>query len=326
MRMIDALSLEAPMAEQRCLETELGVRWHHIDPGELSRALQGDHPRMLIVSDPIPYADVLLGAPSNSVAVIQVSDESYTPERRALLDFAAVRTVFRHYAPESSTRAQIAQALAGFVTDARRSNIPGRSALSLYRSGKSVRSRMLKWPKTGYRSLPLGYTNAFAGAVESAAPTRTDRSISISFRGNRGMATRIVGTDAAQQVKDSRVTFVEDQAWSGIGDQGGTYVEDLVNSRFALVPPGFVNAETFRYYEALRCGALPVELDVALTHQGVVPFRTGATIRAGSWRRALAIAATMPEAERASRVAAAQAAMDSAFEQGRNSLIRSMEG
>jgi len=326
MLMIEGLSLEAPMAEQRFLEAELGVRWQQVDPQELTRALRSGSPRALIVSDPNLYADHLAAAPAGAAVLIQISDESYSPDRRAMLDIPAVRSIFRNYAPQLANRAQIVRAIIGFANDARNCDVPARSALPLYRSGAQVRARMNTWPRGRYHSLPLGYTNAFAAAWDPAAAANTDRAISVVFRGNRGVAPRIVGTAAAQQMTNSLVTFVEDQAWSGAGDQGNTYVQELANARFALVPPGFVNAETFRYYEALRSGALPVEINVALTHQGVLPFRTDATIRADSWQRALAIAAGMPETERRSRVAAAQAAMDRAFTQARDQLAQSMEG
>ena len=87
-----------------------------------------------------------------------------------------------------------------------------------------------------------------------------------------------------------------------------------------------MNAETFRYYEAVQCGALPIEVEVALTHQGVVPFRSPATIRARSWRGALSIAAHMPEDERVSRVAVAQASVNECFVRARTQLLQSMEG
>ena len=326
MLMIEGLSLEAPMSEQRWLDAELGVCWQQVDPQELTRALRSGPPRALIVSDPNLYAEPLADAPTGAAVVIQISDEGYSPERRAMLEIPAVRSIFRHYAPSAASKAQITSAIFGFAKDARNCDVPARSALPLYRSGSSVRARMNTWPSAGYHNLPLGYTNAFAAAWDPAAAANTDRAISVVFRGNRGLAPRIVGTAAAQNMIDSQVTFVEDHAWSGAGDQGSAYVQDLTNARFALVPPGFVNAETFRYYEALRSGALPIEVNVALTHQGVIPFRTDATIRANSWRRALASAAAMPETERRSRVAAAQAAMDQAFTQARDQLVRSMEG
>ncbi len=324
--MIDGLSLETTMAEQRFLESELGVRWQQVDRQELTHALRSGPPRMLIVSDPNLYAESLADAPAGSAIVIQISDEAYSPERRAMLDIPAVRTIFRQYAPQPTSRAQIARAIIGFAKDSRNCDVPARSALPLYRSGSSVRARMNTWPRVGYHCLPLGYTNAFSAAWDPTTASNADRAISIVFRGNRGLAPRIVGTAAARQMNDSLVTFVEDHAWSGAGDQGSMYVQELTNARFALVPPGFVNAETFRYYEALRSGALPVEINVALTHQGALPFRTDSTIRADSWQRALAIATAIPETERRSRVAAAQATMDRAFTQARDQLSRSMEG
>ena len=326
MRMIDGLSLEPPMAEQRFLESELGVRWQQIDPAELEQALRSGYPRALIVSDPDLYAHILRSVPARSVVLVQISDENYSAARRAMADSPAIRTLFRHYAPQVAAARDIARAVAGFAADASRSAVSLRSLLPLYRSGAQVRERMKSWSSVSYLPVPLGYTSAFQEAHERLESHESDRSISVVFRGNRGMATRIVGTDAAMKVTDSRITFVDDHAWSGIGGGALDYVEELMNARFALVPPGFVNGETFRYYEAVRCGALPIEIDVALTHQGVVPFRSPASIRTHNWHRALAMASTMPEVERVARVSAAQRAIDDAFTQSRTQLLQSMEG
>lgn len=324
--MIDGLSVEPPMAEQRFLESELGVRWQHVTQQELAQALQAGPTRLVIASDPDLYVNVLRSAPARSVVLLQISDEAYSDDRRAMADSPAIRALFRHYAPQVASPVKIARAVAGFATDASRSAVSVRSVASLYQSGAQVRERMKAWTSVSYLPLPLGYTSAFHEAREHHEPHSVDRSISVVFRGNRGLATRIVATDAVARMEDSSLTFIDDHAWSGLGGRAQDYVEELMNARFALVPPGFVNGETFRYYEAVRCGALPVEIDVALTHQGVVPFRSPATIRTPSWHRALAVAAKMPEEERLARVSAAQSAIDDAFARSRTHLLQSMEG
>ncbi len=326
MPMIDGLSLEAPMSEERWMETEIGLRWRQVSPAEMRQALSSGLPQAMIISDPDLYIDHLRSAANHSVVVVQISDEGYSPERRALAHSPAIRHLFRHYDPRAASARQIVRAVRGFARDTRRSTVSARSVPHLYRMGAQVRARMNAWSSTPYTSFPLGYTNAFAAAFERQESGTRDRSISVVFRGNRGVATRIAGTDAARRMGDSCINFVEDHPWSGAENQGDVYVEELLHSRFALVPPGFVNGETFRYYEAVQCGALPIEVEVALTHQGAVPFRSPATIRARSWREALSIAAHMPEDERVSRVAVAQASVKECFARARTQLLQSMEG
>jgi hypothetical protein len=60
--------------------------------------------------------------------------------------------------------------------------------------------------------------------------------------------------------------------------QANTYVQDMMNSKFCLVPRG-ANLETFRYYEAIRFGCIPI--------MEVVPdspfYRNAPIIQLSSW-------------------------------------------
>ena len=176
-------------------------------------------------------------------------------------------------------------------------------------------------------AIPLGYTNAFANQRTDNQAIDSRRGRSICFRGNRGLAPRILGLEAAKRVPGADIQLV-DQVWSGASTDGASardYVDQLQDSRFALVPPGFVNAETFRYYEALLCGALPVEISVALTHLGCVPFRSNAGIRAWSWKEAMRQVQRMSEDERLARVSAARTLMEEHFTSARVELAKAVE-
>ena len=91
-----------------------------------------------------------------------------------------------------------------------------------------------------------------------------------------------------------------DADWSARAavDVGASYVDSLVSAQFALCPPGFANNESFRFYEALACGALPIEVSVASTHLGELPWRNMGSIAHSSWTRGLREAEEMPEDER----------------------------
>ena len=327
--MIDALSLEQPMAEERFLAQELGVRWLSVSEDELARTLRSNNATLIIASDPALYEQTLRNAPARSAVLLQISDEAYTSDRLHQATLPAVRAVFRNYAPVMAPASQRLRAVAGFVSDARTSDVPMRSAKPLYDSGRSVRHRMAAWQTASLpvQSIPLGYTNAFAAASEGISSTPLARTTAICFRGNRGLAPRILGLEAAEHVPGAHIQLV-DQAWSGAaGDWTSTreYVDQLRNSRFALVPPGFVNAESFRYYEAILSGALPVEICVALTHQGLVPFRSQASVRAWSWNAAMREVLGMSEDERLRRLTAARTLMDQQFASSRAAINRAVE-
>lgn len=329
MRMIDGLSLEQPMAEEQFLARELNIRWVTVSGDELAHALRTKSTTVLVISEPNVYEEALTTAPPGSAVLLQISDEAYTTDRLHQTTLPAVRNVFRHYAPAVAPATQRMRAMAGFISDARTSEIPMRSAKPLYESGKTVRDRMAQWRSVNVRvaAIPLGYTNAFAMAREEITDTPIARTTSICFRGNRGLAPRILGLQAAERVPSADIHLV-DQAWSGEAGSRGTsrdYVHQLQSSRFALVPPGFVNAESFRYYEAVISGALPVEIRVALTHQGLVPFRSDASVRTWSWADAMRQVRNMSEDERLRRLEAARTLMNQQFANVRATILKAVE-
>ena len=328
MTLLDALSLEAPVSEEPFLRRELGLSWRQVDGHALATRLTHEHPTVLICSEPAEYVRVLDHAPAQSVVLVLISDEGYDPERRRLVQFhPAVRAVYRQYAARPTSAWTLLRAVAGDVRDARKTSESGRTALPNTLAGRQTRRRMADWLQvtTPVRDVPLGYTSTFEAAfaavngvddveaslfedLDGTVGDDTDaRPTSITFRGNRGLAQRIMGMELAQRVPGSDVGTI-DADWSGFaeGDVGRTYVEALLRSRFALCPPGFVNNESFRYYEALLCGALPIELRTALTHQGVATARAGQAIRRHSWTSGLGEAAGMAEPERRARVTAAR--------------------
>lgn len=307
------------MAEEQFLARELGCVWTQVDRRELVSILDGPDRHLVLCSDPTLYADIVTSAAPDSLLLFLISDEAYDAERQALTRAESVGLALRHYAAEPSSPTEIAAAVAGFLRDARGSSTQGRTALPLLRGGLAVRRRMLALRGARTLTVPLGYTSVFASAVAPGTGSslflpsstgfivdvdpRADRPISISFRGNRGMPPRVQAVETLARIEGSRVTLIEG-AWSGAGasESARDYVSELSQSRFALCPPGFVNNESFRFYEVVICGALPIEITTALTHLGRVPFRDGITIREATWAAAVKRAVAMSEKERIARV------------------------
>lgn len=337
-----AWSLEPPVSEEAFLRRELGLEWRQAAPAEIRAAAQRG-PVALIVSEPEPYAPLLASLPERCAVLVMISDEGYAPARADLVRASrSVRSVYRQYPAHPASSAQIASAIAGFIRDARGTSQSPRTALPNWRKGRGIRQRMAPWAQVRQpvHDVPLGYTHAFVDgitAITAGAPDPdaslfdtalpdAERGISITFRGNRGLAQRIIGTERAGRLPRSDIRLV-DADWSGfaVGDVGRAYVDALRAARFALCPPGFVNNESFRFTEALICGALPVEVEVALTHQGRLPDREGGSIRATSWSAALAQAEAMPEAERVERVTRARRLLSDRLRTLRAEIARDLE-
>jgi hypothetical protein len=280
---ITGFSLEHPVSEQQFLRRELGISWEQVDRAELVRALQ--RPGLVIISEPEPYVDVLAQLPSGNAVIMMISDEAYASERLALVEQApAVRSVYRQYDTRLASPACIAERVSQLTQQARRASIRTTALVDLIRVGRATRRRMRSWSKVRVpvHPVPLGYTNTFAKAYADMRSVNStdsffalpriaarDRSVSVTFRGALGQTERQVMVAAARHIPESDIQVMGGD-WSGKVEEGGDrYVESLLNAHRALCPPGFINTETFRYYEALLCGATPVEPRTALTHQGI---------------------------------------------------------
>lgn len=101
--------------------------------------------------------------------------------------------------------------------------------------------------------LPLGTTDFFTGTEEIPINKRL---INVSFVGQLDPYRRLdfyhaIGKQA-QQIEDSVFHFYE--GWNnGIGNK---YSEIMSNTKIALVPCGSASLDTFRYYEAAKCGCV----------------------------------------------------------------------
>jgi hypothetical protein len=101
--------------------------------------------------------------------------------------------------------------------------------------------------------LPLGYS----GKAPTAAPTFAERSLRWSFAGSmdrpkRAEALRALEVLTPFDVK-SKATFGDSSPL-----QGGAYTDQLLRSQFIPAFRGFWSLESFRLYEALEAGCIPL--------------------------------------------------------------------
>lgn len=295
---IAAWSVEAPASEAEFLRREIGLDITVAPPDQIARVAQRQ-PTVVVVSEPGPYLDLVRDAPPGSLVLFMISDEGYSPDRLALVDGAtSIRAVFRHYGIEGAPLADIAASTREFLAATKHSSVSPRVVPHLLATGWRTRRRMKRWGDVSVpvHAVPLGYTSDFAQAVIRALDLHLDadaslvdavslraglrkhpdrsgevavRDLDTVFRGSPGSAHRQVLVEQAQQHPDSVVEWIDAQ-WTSVPSLERTdrYVASLHRARRALCPPGAVNTETFRYYEATLCGARPVEPRTALTHLG----------------------------------------------------------
>lgn len=107
-------------------------------------------------------------------------------------------------------------------------------------------------------TIPLGYarrTESCIGHQLQQTPSLPFRELAWSFRGTGWQGrTEILG--ALQEVGPNLCEFYED--WKSTKQAGRQqYIGELLNSKFVACPGG-MNPETFRFYEALEMGAIPL--------------------------------------------------------------------
>lgn len=133
----------------------------------------------------------------------------------------------------------------------------------------------------GYHHLPLGCT---ARVPERPSVPMSERSVDVFFSGNLnegrlGLFCATHGLPAWTRPAIGRIHrsrfrsallrwtpsvpsswHVRFTAGFAQGLTGAAYADALQNSKLALCPPGFHRNETFRHYEAMRAGSIPVSL------------------------------------------------------------------
>lgn len=284
--MVTVLSREPVASESEFLRREMSCEWTQVSQDELVAAVRGGKPILIGVSEPEPYREILAAARPGSVLLLMISDEAYTPDRLALASSPAVRSVYRQYGVTGASTSDAVMEACSVAAGAPRAGMRPSIAGNLMSVGRATRMRMRSWTRLGIpvTPIPLGYTASFAAAfaqrfdcapdaslleacIEDPMRTRRSRDVSVYFRGARGSAQRQVMLARAAARQNSRIEVIETN-WSDPQREAENYVVGLLSTVRALCPPGSINTETFRFYEALMCGAIPIEPRTALTHLG----------------------------------------------------------
>lgn len=290
---IEAWSIEQPVSEAEFFRREIGLDIK-VAPIDQIASQAAERPVLVVVSEARPYIEFVQQAPPERIVMLMISDESYSPERFQLVaNQSAVRAIFRHYAIAPASITDVVASSWEFLRATSSTNVSPRLLPQLLVTGWRTRRRMNRWNEltVPVHAVPLGYTSEFAQAliddldldigpddslVQAARVEQSGRDRSIVFRGSAGTAQRQALVERARLQPDSDVAWI-DAHWTSTPahERASHYVQSLRRAKEALSPPGAVNTETFRYYEAALCGARPVEPRTALTHWGKPVARGG---------------------------------------------------
>ena len=131
--------------------------------------------------------------------------------------------------------------------------IQGCNGRQLYSFAQTVFRNYYDPSLQNVQTLPLGPMTFLPN------PYVQNRVFSWSFAGDVTKASRKQILEIFSDILPNKVQMIH--AWKGFGSlQSEEYVDVMRKSYFVLCPPGNYNQETFRLYEALDAGAIPVVL------------------------------------------------------------------
>jgi hypothetical protein len=255
------------LVETEYLKREFGLIPKLVDPN----ILQLDNKIVFIAcTEPSNWTQILLNAQPKSIVFFLLGNETYDKKKYEFLNqFLSIRHVFIYNPPRQSSKFGLI-ALFDWII-----RVPGdmkskylffawKFALEMRKKASSVE---ITYP---WSNLPLGYTNQFVkqlpDLVISSGLSLVDNwpVLNITRNEERDRQVRFMGQIGTWYRKElvkyfSRFVefeYVESSGWAGSSKSG--YIEILQTSTFILCPPGIYTNETFRYYESIICGALPI--------------------------------------------------------------------
>jgi hypothetical protein len=282
------LSLDEPLSESEYLLRELRIAWQTSGQGEILSTIEENHAfgkkTLIIVSDVNLVFDLIKQSPEKSLVLLILSDEAYSMKAYKLAKLDSVYAIMRNFSITIQTMTHyLNTAKSIFGHHMKNSNnqffalIEIAHVLALYLRNSFMIS---KWQglKKPVSVLPLGYTNRFAKSFSSfmgvgdetslllaSMNSVSDRAISVSFSGTRGSLQRRSTIEFLRHIPRSKINVTQN-GWSGYESSGIDieYCQMLSSSLYCAALPGYISNESFRYYEALICGALPIRFHSSL--------------------------------------------------------------
>jgi hypothetical protein len=298
MKLLPGVSLEdpTPFVEQEFLHRELGIKWQFLNEPEFEFTVRENFKKgkksLVIVSNAIKYLTIFRSLPEGSIVLLLLSDEGYNSKSRKLsIKSHSVSEVIRNYSIAPARPSDAIKELYRLLSHVEMVSHKHTAIMIAFFRGCISAYRMFLWRLASKKIeiLPLGYTKKFAYTYSSYFGLSSNQSLfefaidtmprnhlkGITFRGKIGQIQRQIDIDTAARKGNFDLKLI-DGAWAGADDNAKNaydYLQSLLTYKYTLCPPGFINNESFRYYEALLCGSKPIEDKVAITHMGTCPSR-----------------------------------------------------
>jgi hypothetical protein len=213
----------------------------------------------------------------SSVSVIIATNEYYEKDKwMAVNKFESIKCAFIQYLPNSH-RTRFGSTIKFIFLNIHflRDKAFWQTIKSASRTYKDMRSQKFRIPVFNF---PLGYTDRFAKELKNLGLLpknynslfaneiydNNSRKADISFVGQKGRWYRRLMVDYFEEKAGARTNKYG--SFGGFTDLPETtnYAKSILASRFVVCPPGNVSSQSFRYYEAIALGAIPIVTEVSI--------------------------------------------------------------
>jgi hypothetical protein len=274
---------ESPkITEEAFLRREFGITTIYVSSIDdfLQKSKKSNSDSIVIVStNPLFWVNTLNRYKKDSVIFILIGNETYDPKVFNLLNnLKSLRHAFVYNLPTSIKARNIFGPIVGNIIDGGFTKTHNKG--SVYRDARISYSLISKFKniKINYSCsrFPQGYSNNFAGKMGDRIGIKENESLldsnlvtsilkerkniyNFAFIGQPTNRRRETFLKNIKKVPKSIIIYNE--GFKGIyEDTDLKYLEQLLSSKFILIPPGFYNNSNHRYTESLICNTVPVIL------------------------------------------------------------------
>lgn len=234
---------------------------------------------VIVSTNPLFWVTALNKFKRDSVIFILIGNETYDPKVfNSLNNLKSLRHAFVYNLPTSIKAKNIFGPIIGNIVDGGLAKTHNKG--SVYRDARISYSLINKFRniKINYSCsrFPQGYSNNFASKMGIRIGIKENESLldyklvtsilqerkniyDFTFIGQPTNRRREIFLKNAKRMPKSIIIYNEE--FKGIyEDSDFNYLNQLLSTRFVLVPPGFYNNSNHRYTESLICNAIPVIL------------------------------------------------------------------
>ena len=213
----------------------------------------------------------------SSISVIIATNEYYKKDKwMAVNRFESIKCAFIQYLPNNQ-RTRFGSTIKFIFQNMNllRAKAFWQTIKSASRTYSDMRSLKFRIPVFNF---PLGYTDRFANELKNLGllPKNSNslfsekifennvRNTDVCFVGQKGRWYRRLMVEYFEKNAAARTNKYG--SFGGFTDSPETtnYAESILDSRFVICPPGNVSSQSFRYYESIALGAIPIVTEASI--------------------------------------------------------------